>query len=71
MVMMLKLKFTTVITKERIFTLYEEMFYFFLSLLFNLLNVGFTSYNLNAPGSYACRGSNRLWTRTLDIHTRA
>ena len=29
------------------------------------------TYKPNARGSDACRGSNSLWTRTLDIYTRA
>ena len=29
------------------------------------------TYNPNARGSDACRGSNCLWTRTLDRYTRA
>ena len=29
------------------------------------------TYNPNAPGSYACRRSSSVWTRTLDIYTRA
>ena len=29
------------------------------------------TYNPNARGSDACRGSNSLWTRTLDRYTRA
>ena len=29
------------------------------------------TYNQNARGSDACRGSNSLWTRTLDRYTRA
>ena len=29
------------------------------------------TYKTNAHGSDACRGSNSLWTRTLDIYTRA
>ena len=37
-------------------------------------NLGVTSpgtYKPNARGSDACRGSNILWTRTLDRYTRA
>ena len=38
-------------------------------------NVGLTpppgTYNPNARESDACRGSNSLWTRTLDRYTRA
>ena len=29
------------------------------------------TYNPNSRGSDACRGSNSLWTRTLDSYTRA
>ena len=29
------------------------------------------TYNPNSRGSDACRGSSRLWTRTLDRYTRA
>ena len=42
--------------------------------LFILPNIGQThpgTYNTNAPGSYACTGSNSLWARTLDTYTRA
>ena len=52
-------------------------FFFFLFFLFAYLpspNLGLTSpgtYNPNARGSNACRGSNSLWTRTLDRYTRA
>ena len=50
---------------------------FFLSFflhVFILPNVGLSppgTYNPNARGSDACRGSNSLWTRTLDRYTRA
>ena len=46
----------------------------FLLRLFVLPNLGLTpygTYNSNAHGSDACRGSNSLWTRTLDRYTRA
>ena len=55
---------------------------FFLSFSLSLLffvhlptsNLGLTrlgTYNPNARGSDACRGSNSLWTRTLDRYKRA
>ena len=42
--------------------------------LFTSPNLGLTppgTYNPNAHGSDACRGSNSLWTRTLDRYTWA
>ena len=50
---------------------------FCLSFFFDYLpspNRGLTppgTYNPNAHGSDVCRGSNSLWTRTLDIYTTA
>ena len=52
-------------------------FLFFLAFFFMYLsspNLGLTppgTYNPNARGSDACRGSNGLWTGTLDRYTRA
>ena len=46
--------------------------FFFLFFLFTLPNLGLTppgTYKPNARGSDACRGSNSLWTRTLDRYT--
>ena len=43
-------------------------------LMMMMMNLGLTppgTYNLNARGSDACRGSNSLWTRTLYRYTRA
>ena len=48
------------------------MFFFYFAYLPSP-NLGLTplrTYKLNARGSDACRGSNSLWTRTLDRYTR-
>ena len=46
---------------------------FFLLRLFkkNLVLTPPGTYSSNARGSDTCRGSNSLWTRTLDIYTKA
>ena len=48
---------------------------FFSSFLLSFPNVGLSthpgSYKSNARGSDACKGSNSLWTRTLDRYARA
>ena len=45
----------------------------FLTKNFTMSNGHYTpgTYNPNACGSDACRGSNCIWTRTLDRYTRA
>ena len=53
--------------------LLNPIFFFFFAYLPSP-NLGLTppgAYNPNARGSDACRGSNNLWTRTLDRYTRA
>ena len=68
---------TYVITRRHwyvvIFTSFPYFFFFFL-LYLSFHNLGLTppgTYNPNACGSDACRGSNSLWARTLDRYTRA
>ena len=49
-------------------------FFFFFFAYFPSPNLGLTppgTYKPNARGSDACRGSNGLWTRTVDRYTRA
>ena len=50
------------------------LIYFFFFAYLPSPNLGLTlpgTYKPNALGSDACRGSNSLWTRTLDRYTRA
>ena len=61
-------------SKEKIFmgSLLQIFFFFFVYL--PSPNLGLTppgTYNPNARESDACRGSNSLWTRTLDRYTTA
>ena len=53
---------------------FSFFFFFFFFAYLPSPNLGFTPpgiYKPNAPGSDACRGSNSIWTRTLDRYTRA
>ena len=64
---------------QYVFLIQFHHFYFFFFFLIAYLpspNLGLTppppgTYKPNSRGSDACRGSNSLWTRTLDRYTRA